>query len=289
MIVWFSGNGNSRYVALMLADRLGDSNIVRLDRALLDKALSERTLPDKAGQADTHINDALLSDGFTLDCSREERLVWVCPVYAWGLPPVVEKFMKRFSCAGTPGHYLVVTCGDDTGNIDRQWRGIMAARGFDARGCWSVTMPNTYVTMKGFDVDPQPVADSKLREAPARVDRIAEEILSGSCATDIERGKFAWLKSGIVKAWFHRFAMSPRPFHATDSCVSCGRCAARCPMSNITMVERDAGAKVVKRPQWGDDCAFCLGCYNVCPAGAVQYGRATHTKGRYICPLPPAK
>lgn len=259
MIVWFSGNGNSRYVAEMLAGRLGESRMARIDRELLDSG--------------------------SLDMAGESRIVWVCPVYAWGLPPVVEKFMRNFrSNGGEADNYLVVTCGDDTGNIDRQWRGIMHGRGFSAKGCWSVTMPNTYVTMKGFDVDPQQLAESKLNEAPARVDAIAEAIAGDSDATDIERGKMAWVKSGPVKAWFHRFAMSPKPFRVEESCVSCGRCAAQCPMENVKMTERQVDGKTVKRPEWGSDCAFCLGCYNVCPAGAVQYGRSTRGKGRYTCP-----
>ncbi len=258
MIVWFSGNGNSRYVARMLAERLGENKLMRLDRGLLDKGC--------------------------IDLSGEARLVWVCPVYAWGLPPVVERFMRSVKLErGEVEHYLVVTCGDDTGNIDKQWRAIMNKRGAKAMGCWSVIMPNTYVTMKGFDVDSTQLATEKLNAAPARVNVIADAISFHSEVTDIERGSWAWLKSGIVKAWFQRFAMSPKGFHVTDDCVACGKCVSQCPMENVKMTEKRSNGKVVMRPSWGNDCAFCMGCYNVCPASAVHYGRSTRGKGRYIC------
>ena len=240
MIAVFSGTGNSRYVADVLAERLGDDVMVYPDRV-------------SAGDGD--------------------RVVWVFPVYSWGVPPVVMQWIKNSDIAGSNA-WAVMTCGDDAGNTADQWRRLMSGAGAKAYASFTVIMPNTYVLMKGFDVDSEAVAEAKLAAAPARVRQVAETIAAGAFrGDDVCRGRFAAIKSGVIYPWFVRHAMSPRPFHATDACVGCGICARMCPLDNIVMEN--------KRPAWGDNCALCLRCYHICPHKAVAYGKATRGKSRY--------
>lgn len=241
MILCFSGTGNSLSVARMLAERLGD------------------TVADIASAG------AIAAGG--------ERVIWVFPVYSWGMPPVVAEYIAAQTGMGDRPHYCVMTCGDDTGRADRLWRRAMRRAGAtDLRGCWSVQMPNTYVLLPGFDVDTPAVARAKTDAAPARVDAIAALISRGSGVTDVVAGGMPWIKSYVVYPFFRRFMMSPRPLHATEGCVSCGKCARECPLGNIAM---RGGA-----PQWGGRCTLCLRCYHGCPRRAVAYGRATARKGQ---------
>lgn len=246
MIILFSGTGNSLHVANLLAGRLGDT-VHRLPAA-------QNRLPEP-------------DDG---------RIIWVFPVYSWGVPPVVARWIERLEipAADTVAHHAVMTCGDDVGLADRMWRKAVGKRGWFAAGAYSVQMPNTYVLMKGFDVDAPELAEAKIQAAAGRASRIADSITRNCRAvtTDVVRGSFAWIKTKVIYPYFVRFEMSPKPFHATDACVGCGVCAAACPMSNITME--------ANRPVWGDDCALCLGCYHACPHHAVAYGKVTRDKGR---------
>ncbi len=66
----------------------------------------------------------------------------------------------------------------------------------------------------------------------------------------------------------------PLPLH--QPCVGCGKCAAVCVENNIRL--RDG------RPVWGDRCTHCMACICGCPAGAIEYGRASRGKPRYQCP-----
>jgi len=247
MIVYFSGTGNSRMVALML-------------RHPGEQAIEIPSVPDK------------------IQLEEGERVVWVFPVYAWGLPPVVRRYMKEFPLApGRGRHFMVCTCGDDVGLTHLEWRRMVKRRGWRPVATFSVRMPNTYVLLPGFDVDTAEVAGEKLSAAPARVRAIARAIRHEARIDDVTRGSVPWIKSRILRSLFHWFLMSPKPFHYTSGCVGCGLCAARCPMDNIAFGKD-------RRPVWGKDCAMCLQCYHGCPHGAVAYGRATKGKGRYPGP-----
>ena len=144
MIACFSGCGNSRLVADRLAESLNDCVT----------AIRHDTDWSAAGGDTTH-------------------MVWVFPVYSWGIPPVVASHIASAVLPETLDHYMVCTCGDDTGLTDRQWRRMIRRRGWKAVGTWSVIMPNTYVTLPGFDVDSPAVASRKLEAAAARNPDIA--------------------------------------------------------------------------------------------------------------------
>ncbi len=171
---------------------------------------------------------------------------------------------------------MLTTCGDDMAYTDRRWKRLIAARGWQAAGAFAVAMPNTYVLMKGFDVDSPETAAAKLAAMPAAMERIADAIGSGDPDILI-RGSWPWVKSYVIYPWFVRHAMSPRPFHHTGACTGCGGCARSCPLGNIAM--QPGGT-----PHWGNRCAMCLRCYHSCPRNAVAYGKATAGKGRYMAP-----
>ena len=70
--------------------------------------------------------------------------------------------------------------------------------------------------------------------------------------------------------------MSDKVFAANaDVCTRCGLCARECPANNITL---DGGSL----PRWHGKCTMCLSCIHRCPVRAIEYGKATRSKGRYF-------
>lgn len=269
MILWFSGTGNSREVAELLAIRLHEKI-----RELKPDVLSG------------HIS-----------VENEKRIIWVFPVYSWGVPPYIRTVISSITLKGIPDsavHHLVVTCGDDTGLTAEMWRKDIRRRRWLCGSSFSVQMPNNYVCMKGFDVDPIQLEREKLQSAPARVDEIVSSIIrcetTNNHVNDMVKGRFAWIKSKVIYPWFIRYAMSPKPFRYTASCISCGKCASICPMDNITMAQASSdtigqSTRPRRHPEWGGKCAGCLACYHVCPKHAVEYGNSTINKGQYLNPI----
>lgn len=247
MIYYFSGNGNSRHVAQRLATALGDCT-TRIDHTTLSAAESCIT-------TDRHV-------------------IWVCPVYSWGLPLPVKEFISRVNANGAT-HFLVLTCGDDTGMAHRDWRRLCDRRGWDAAATFSVQMPNTYTLLPGFDVDKPEIAAKKIDAATGRIDFIARRIKDGWRGDDVTKGRFPRFKTSVIYPRFMKYGVHPERFCCdTKRCISCGRCEAACPMGNVRLID--------SRPRWESDCALCLACYHICPVHAVNYGKATISKGQYL-------
>jgi len=222
----------------------------------------------------------ILRGDFEIVPKAGEPVIWAFPVYSWGVPPVVKEFIGRCrisEAALEATHHALITYGDDAALTALQWRRLMRRRGMKTAGIYGLTMPNTYVLMKGFDVDSPELAAEKLRTAEMRLPAIARMIAEDTGGKQTEqcvRGRMAWLKSRIVYPLFVRFCMSAKPFHATTEYILCRRCEYTCPENNITS---DSEAGTMK---WGNRCALCLGCYHVCPQHAVAYGKATADKGQ---------
>lgn len=256
MIFYFSGTGNSLWVAKTLG-----------------KALDEPLVP---------MADALKSgkDELVYPVHPKEKILFVYPVHSWGPAVPVARFVSRLTLAGYAGEpvFSVSTCGDECGYAERLLGKLLARRNLTLTASYSVTMPNNYILLPGFDVDSKEVEERKLREAPARVAEIAEAI--GQGRTDGEElyhtGGLPGLKSYGVYPLFTHLVIGRNSFRATEACISCGLCERICPTETITL----KGGK----PLWADTCVQCVACIHRCPVRAIEYGRETLKKGRYHHP-----
>lgn len=254
MLLYFSGTGNSTFVAVTLGNFIGEDPLF---------------IPD------TEIKD-LTEPG--------ERLVLVFPVYSWGVPPLVSDCISKLPDiliqrlkSGDVNINCVMTCGDEVALAPEMLIRDFKKLGLTVNSIWSVIMPNNYVLLPGFNVDSKEIEDRKLQSCEPRIIEIAQGISRGDRRIDVVRGNMAWLKSKLVFPLFKKWGIFPRKWHFRDSCISCGKCAQICPMLNVEMEKG--------HPVWGKRCCSCLACYHVCPVHAVEYGKDTLKKGQYLFPL----
>lgn len=247
MIVYFTSTGNSRYCAQMLADKLGD-----------------------------HCTDAFhfIRDGLAAELSSTKPWVFVCPTYSWQMPRVFANFIRAGRFSGSKDAYFVMTCGKDTGNAAHKNLALCQEKGFRYRGTLPVVMPENYIAM--FSAPERNEALGIIATARPVLEQGAGCIQRGEKFPARKAGTVDHLKSGLVNTLFYRFNVKAKPFHVAGSCVSCGKCAAACPLGNIRMEQG--------LPVWGKRCTHCMACICGCPTGAIEYGKASKGKPRYQCP-----
>ena len=251
MIFYFSGTGNSRWVAECVGKKLGEPVV-----ALVDFPVDTSELVLRKG----------------------ERLGFVFPVYSWAPPQLILQFIRKLCVSVLPEYvYFVCTCGDDIGKTADVFRRAIEKKGWKCSAGFSVTMPNSYVCLPGFDVDPFQVEVTKLQRAVQRVDEIADKLEMYESVYDCHEGSISYIKTYLIRPFFERYLMSPALFKVTDACISCGKCEKVCPLHNIYL---QSG-----KPQWGVTCTMCLACYHHCPTHAIAYGRQTQKKGQYVFSL----
>ncbi len=247
MILYFSGTGNSRYVAQAFANALQDS--------LFDSFSSIRQ----------NKKEKLHS---------EKPWVFCAPAYAWQIPHLFEQFILDTEFAGCKDAFFVMTCGDDIGQAGVLLAKICKKKGFRYRGVLQVVMPENYIAM--FSV-PKPATQQKIiANAEPSVQQGIAWIQSGKDFPSEKATLEQKIKTHLVNPLFYALCVKAKDFYATESCIGCGKCATLCVCNNIKMVDN--------KPVWGNHCTHCMACICRCPKEAVEYGNKSKGKPRYFCP-----
>lgn len=247
MIFYFSGLGNSKYIAEQIAE---------------------------AGERTFFIPDMEREQRYCHEPGGDERLGFVFPVYAWRAPRLVSAFVEKLQLRQKPAYtFMVATCGDDCAKTETYFRKTLRHIGLTLDAALSVQMPNTYVNLPGMDVDPTELCHRKLNAAETRIQEIRNILHHRQKISQMTVAGMPSLKSDIIQPIFYKLLVKSSPFHSTDACVSCGICAAHCPLHNIELVDG--------RPKWHHDCTTCMSCYHHCPQHAIHFGNATQGKGQY--------
>lgn len=254
MIFYFSGTGNSRWVADTLGIALGEP-VVSIAEEL------------KTGKKE-----------FVCPLREDEKVLFVYPVHSWGPAVPVTRFISGLKLTGYDKQpvYSISTCGDECGYTDDIMRKVLKKKGLILTDSYSVIMPNNYILLPGFDVDSKEVEQEKLKDAPSTVDTIVAAIRDGKNVNLYKKGSLPGLKSYCIYPLFANFAIGKNSFRVTDGCISCGLCERVCPTGTITLADG--------KPVWSDTCVQCVACIHRCPVRAIEYGKITLKKGRYHHP-----
>ena len=245
MIYYFSGTGNSKWIAQELAKRTGDE--------------AQNLAP-------------LIKDGpVSVFAGMDETIGIVFPIYAWGAPLIVERFCQSITLSPGAFAYAVCTCGDEAGKAMKRLH-----QSYAYQSAWSVAMPNNYII--GYDVDSPALEEKKIDAASGKLDTIAQAVLSHTIVYDVHEGAGASAKTALIRPMFNAFARATKHFCVDEGCNSCGLCARSCPIGAIAM---EGGKPVWVRKH----CTQCMGCINRCPQRAIQYGAGTAKRGRYSFPF----
>lgn len=247
MILYFSGTGNSAYIAKKIGSVVGDETL------------------DLFETLKNHEYSPLASD---------RPWVVVVPTYAWRIPRIVSDWMTKTKLTGSREIYFVMTCGDSIGNSGSYLKKFCDTLAMDYMGCAQIVMPENYIAM--FKTPGTEAAKNIIRKAQPSIDDVCLALKEKKPLADRKVSLVERLCSGFVNKAFYPLFVHADKFFAKDNCISCGKCVTLCPMSNIRMEDG--------RPAWGKDCTHCMACICHCPAEAIEYGRHSRGLPRYVCP-----
>jgi len=246
MVLYFTGTGNSEYCARFIADRLGEECF----------DLAERIKKKDFSPLES-----------------EKSWVICVPTYAWRIPTVVKDFISETELRGNKDIYFVMTCGGEVGKAEKYNKKLCEEKGMKYKGTAEIKMPENYIAM--FEVTDEKTEDSLLENADLTLESVSEKILRGEKLPEVKTGSSSAFLSGPVNTLFYSLYVKDKSFSVKKNCTSCGLCAKKCPLGNIEM----KGGK----PQWLGNCTHCMACICHCPVEAIEYGKKSEGKRRYIC------
>ena len=246
MILYFSATGNSEYIAKKLAHLCNDEVV--------------------------SINEHMKKNE-VMNLTSEKPYVLIAPVYISTIPARVAQFVKKSTLAGNKDLYVIMTCaGSGVSASGDEALKICQQLNLNYRGIAHLTMPQDYLMF--FEVKGKEENEVIMNAAIDKVPEIAQ-IINNNEDLDTSKVGLAHTMSVAPVTWlFDTFFIKPKKFYVTNDCISCGICAKACPLNNITMVDG--------KPVWGNDCIHCSACINRCPKIAIEYGKKTQGRNRYV-------
>lgn len=247
-IFYFSGTGNSLYVASQIDSYIDNSKLTAISRVV-----------DKDYKIDEDITDI----GF------------VFPLYYLSFPEVVIRFINQLDIPKNLYIFTVVTRAyPPVGGVLNHMRGLLKGKYRDLDLGIYINMPNNDLIL--FNTFKKKRSDRVLRRVKIKLPNIISMIERREKKVSFEPLRL--LRPFRHNSFLERLKESDKNYHVTMKCNGCGVCERTCPVSNITMENLN--------PVWGCDgrCQECEGCINLCPMSAIEYGKKSLNKKRYFNP-----
>lgn len=248
-IYYYTGTGNSLWIARQLADRLKISG----DKTELVSLGTDYALPDTS-------------------C---DRVGIIFPVHIWGLPRRVIEFVSKLPDRSSTYYFaLAVNAGQVAATLV-QLRRLLATKGIVLGTGFDMVMPSNYIPWGG--AQPDALQAELFAQAQKKLDRIAKAVEQREHGA-VEKGTW-WRNiflSAANKMSFSQVPKMDKDFWADEKCNGCGMCSQVCPAANIQMENG--------KPVWRHHCEQCLACLQWCPQEAIQYANKTAGKKHYHHP-----
>lgn len=238
----YSGTGNSLQIAKEIASRL-ECDVIDIP-----------SLPDGP-----------------IDVSRYSGIGFVFPVHYYQSPPVVRDAMSRMNLTDKQKVWAVMDYGTTPGNARATTFKAMEGTGADVLFSVGYQMPENYLMM--FKAPAEDECERMCSLVPGYADEVCRMVRDGKRVEP--ESTFSGRVISFFGSPFYDLWRNTKKFRVTDACTSCGLCAEICPAKVIRIEDG--------KPVWTEPkCLHCAGCINRCPAEAIQYGKKSASKRRYV-------
>jgi ferredoxin len=264
-IYYFSGTGNSLYVARELKNLLPDVELIPIVGAIKSKNF----------------------------VTKAKNVGFIFPCHGLTIPIPVRNFLKKINVVSSDYFFAIVTRG---GTVFRGFHIIdncLKKQGKSLNAAFTINMALNDPKLEYFTVPTKDELDVLEINAIRKLKLVKRVILSKYSYNGDNKSGVTFSNNIFLNYILERLVpfmthfISPlikKYFYADSKCTSCGICEKVCPAGKIKMD--------VNRPVWQQDidCYLCYACLNYCPVEAVQiYSKIwmksyTKEKGRYPHP-----
>lgn len=247
MILYFSGTGNSEYIAKAINHKL---NIGTLN--LFNKIREQ-------------------------DCTKlYSNTTWliVTPTYAWRIPRILQEWIEKTPFTGNSNIYFVMTCGGNIGNAEKYLKALCSKKNLHYLGCISIVMPENYIAL--YSPTTMEEATQIIKQANHKIAQLISPIENLVPLSPKPVSLKDKINSGLVNDLFYPLFVHSKKFYVKNNCINCELCVNLCPLENITIINN--------YPTWNNQCTHCMACISHCPKQAIEYGKHTIGLERYVCP-----
>jgi len=247
LMLYFSGTGNSKYIADLFCERMNEQACVK-GTILLTHILS-RSIEEELD--------------FASMIASEDTIAFCYPVYGSRIPRIVREFAMRHKDQ-LEGKDLIIFCTQMafSGDGSRAFTDIFPKGFFQVVYAEHFIMPNNICNFFILPLEKEKTVRKKLLRAEKRMSAVCEELQNGAMR---RRGfnpvsRALGLVQGVFMPGIERKALSR--VWISEGCTACGQCVSTCPMSNLEYEDGKVAAK--------GNCTICCRCINTCPQKALR-------------------
>lgn len=248
-IFYFSGTGNTLAAAKRIGALLGETELISI---------------------------AGLQRGNNVELGNAETIGIFHPVYCFGIPTLVMRFLERIRKpeGNQPYVYSLATSGGMLGSAHLIMEQLLAKQHIRLNAFFHVPMPTNYIPLSPA---PSPVRARKILEkAEKKLTSCAGKIAARKNHRPIHVFPLDMIGEMVAKRAVSSLDDYDKYFWLTENCDSCGLCEKICPASNIIMMNG--------MPTWRGHCEQCMACLQWCPKQAIQFKQVTLKRKRYHHP-----
>lgn len=264
-IYYFSGTGNSLYVAKELQKRIPQVELIPIVNLLRKDAI------------ETHA----------------EIVGFVFPLHGMTLPIPVKKFLEKVSLKSSQYNFAVATRGGTKCFAFKKIDRILKKRAhLDSHFC--LNMSSNDPKFQVYDIPTNETIAKMESQIEHQIDLIKEVILNrlenrGTDLKFIAPSGFVLERLVLLGMFIAEHTHIKDYFRSDAKCNGCGVCTVVCPSQKIKIVDQ--------KPIWQNNklCYMCYACLNFCPQQSVQISSKwfmksyTEKNGRYSHPYATVK
>lgn len=245
MIFYFSGTGNSQFIAEVICEELEDE-IISINEKMKNKTI-----------------DTFYSN---------KPYVFVVPTHAYRVPRIVQKYIQAIILKGSQDIYFVLTCGGSVGNAHVYAKQLAKDKDMNFKGLASIQMPENYIAL--FHAPTDEKAKIIIQKGEKQAKNISQYIINHQDFPKRRSTVLGWVLSTVSNPLFYRWIVKDKGMKVTNQCIGCHQCANLCPVNNIDMIRN--------RPVFQHHCIHCMACICSCPTEAIVYKNRTQNKNHYL-------